>query len=253
MLEAGELRGVLAPRGQEAGRLDEPRPTADSVPTQNPTSAENDDELRLAVEELSASRARLVAAADAERRGVERELHDGPQQHLIGLAVNLQLARRLADTDPSGLKPLLESMSRDVQEALDHVRRLGVRVYPPVLPDRGLVEALQTAAEPSVTTRVEASPALDRFTPEIEAAVYFCCVEALERLHAPERATIRLSREPDALVFVVTAETGSDAWADDDLVAIGDRLGAVGGKLTSTAPPAGRASISGTVPLGRRP
>lgn len=196
-----------------------------------------------------------MAAADADRRRVERELHDGPQQHLIGLAVKLQLARRLADTDLSALNQLLREMGRDVQEALEELRRLGSRVHPPVLADRGLVEALRAAAAAAaVPTRVDATPALERFSPEIEAAVYFCCVEALHHLQAAERAAIELSRQPDTLVFSVTAEGARpDPWAEEDLLAIGDRLGAAGGQLTSPADPAGRACLTGTIPLGGRP
>src|SRR2546425_5672749 len=104
------------------------------------------EELRLQVEELQASRARVVAAADAERRRIERDLHDGAQQHLVALAVNLQLALQLADTDSAAAKALLEEMSADVREALDGVRELAEGIYPPLLLDRGLTDALKGAA-----------------------------------------------------------------------------------------------------------
>src|SRR5438876_4805643 len=99
---------------------------------------------RLEVEELRASRARVVAAADAERRRIERDLHDGVQQHLVALAVNLQLARQLADSDPEALRSLLDDLTRDVHEALESVRALARQVYPPLLLDRGLAEALRS-------------------------------------------------------------------------------------------------------------
>src|SRR6478736_1340083 len=114
------------------------------------------EELRLQVEELRASRARVVGAADTLRRGIERDLHDGAQQRLVALAVNLQLARQFADSDPAALKTLLEEIGCDVQQALDDVRQLACRVYPSLLLDRGLVEALRAAAsDAAVSTRVE--------------------------------------------------------------------------------------------------
>jgi signal transduction histidine kinase len=106
------------------------------------------------------------------------------------------------------------------------------------------------AAEATVPTRVEAPSTLERFSPEIEATVYFCCVEALDRVQRAERATIQLSRETDTLAFAVAADgTGPDPWTEQDLLAVGDRLGAAGGRLTKPAAPAGGACLCGTVPL----
>ena len=176
------------------------------------------------------------------------------QQHLVALAVNLQLARRLADGDPSALMSLLEEIGRDVQEALEDVRRLASRVYPAFLLDRGLVEALRAAAaEAAVATHVEAPPSVGRYSAEIEAAAYFCCMEALEDGAGPprgERATIRLRQAERALVFDVVVEGGGPGpWAEKDLLGIGDRLDAVGGRL-GVSPDTGRgACLSGTIPL----
>ena len=213
------------------------------------------DDLRLEVEELRAARSRLIASADAERRRIERDLHDGVQQQLVALAVNLQLARQLADGDPAALMPLLEEIGRDVQEALEDVRRLASRVYPAFLLDRGLVDALRAAAaQAAVPTHVEALPSVGRYSTEIEAAAYFCCVEALEDAAGPpqpgERATIRLRQAERALVFDVVVEGGGPGpWAEKDLLGIGDRLGAVGGRL-EVSPDTGRgARLSGTIPL----
>src|SRR5713101_462314 len=147
------------------------------------------------VEELRASRARVVAAADAERRRIERDLHDGVQQHLVALAVNLQLARQLADSDPAAALTLLEEIGQAVREALDGVRALAQSIYPPLLLDRGLAEALRSAASGAgIHTRVEAA-ASDRYPSEVEATVYFCCLEALhnaaKHAGAGARATVR--------------------------------------------------------------
>jgi signal transduction histidine kinase len=211
------------------------------------------DEMLLEVEELRASRARVVAAADAERRGIERDLHDGAQQYLIALAVNLQLARRLAESDPAALKTLLEEIGEHVHEALDDVRRLAWRIYPSFLLDRGLVEALRAAAaEGAVPTRVEAAP-IGRYSPEIEATVYFCCVETLhvaaEHPQAVEDATIRVSDSEDALSFDVIVDGGDgEHWTRPNLVGMSDRLAALGGRLTIESELAG-VRISGTIPL----
>jgi signal transduction histidine kinase len=99
------------------------------------------DELRRQADELRVSRARVVTAADAERRRIERDLHDGAQQHLVALAVNLRLARELAGTDPDASRAVLEELSNDVRDALDDFRDLAHGIYPPLLVDRGLAEA----------------------------------------------------------------------------------------------------------------
>jgi signal transduction histidine kinase len=212
------------------------------------------DDLHLDVGALRAASARLVAAADAERRRIEHELHDGVQQRLVALGVSLQLARRAADDGASTLTPLLEEIARDVQEALDDVRLLASRVYPPSLHDRGLVEALRAAtAEAAVPTRVEAAGPPERYPADVEATAYFCCVRALESLAGPPQggaqATIRVHREQRALVFDVIVEGGPETpWAEQDLLAVGDRLTAVGGGL-AVSPDTGRTCLSGTIPL----
>jgi signal transduction histidine kinase len=211
------------------------------------------DELRVEVEELRASRARVVAAADGQRRRIERLLHDGPVQNLIALAVNVQLASRQVDSDPAALKQLLDEMRRNVQEALDDVRHLSWRVYPSLLLDRGLGDALRAAAsEAGIPTRVE-SEGLDRCSPEVEATIYFCCVELLE--HAADggrHAIVRVRSEPEAVcVEVIVAGASFEDWATLDLTPISDRLGAFGGRLTVAqgSEPEGGVCISGAMPV----
>ncbi len=214
------------------------------------------DELRLRLEELRASRARVVAVADAERRRIERDLHDGAQQHLVALAVNLQLARQLADSDPAAAKALLEELGRDVREALESVRELAHGIYPPLLLDRGLSEALRAAAAAAtIPTRLEAS-AVARYPPEIEATVYFCCVEALRNAAAHAgpgaTATVRLWRDGEWLVFDVTDDgigfEGTEPRGAG-LNNISDRLGAFDGRLTITSEPGQGTRVSGTIPV----
>lgn len=217
------------------------------------------DELRLEVEELRASRSRVVTAADAERRRIERDLHDGAQQHLVALSVNLQLARQLLVSDPAAAATLLEEIGRDVREALEGVRELAYRVYPPLLLDRGLVEALRAVASAAaIPTRVEAA-ALDRYPPDFEATVYFCCVEALDNVTrhagAGARATVRVWSDQGALVFEV-ADNGAGfeelterrgAGLDD----MSDRLGALGGVLTVSSEQGRGTRVSGRIPFPR--
>jgi signal transduction histidine kinase len=217
------------------------------------------DELRLQVEELRASRARVVAAADDARRRIERDLHDGVQQHLVALAVNLQLARQLTDSDPAAAKTLLEEIGRDVREALEGVRELAQRIYPPLLLDRGLAEALSAASSGAgIPTRVEAA-AIDRYASEVEATVYFCCLEALRNAArhagAGARATVRAWHEPGALLFeVVDDGAGFEQRADRrgaGLTNISDRVGALGGRLTISSELGRGTRVSGTIPLPR--
>jgi signal transduction histidine kinase len=216
------------------------------------------DELRREVEELRASRTRVIAAADRERRAIERGLHDGVQQHLVALAVNLQLARELAASDPPAAKNLLEEIGQDVRDALESVRVLAYSIYPPLLLDRGVAEALRgVAAGAAIATRIEAETA-DRYPPDIEAAVYFCCLEALEdaaeRGGPKTRANVRVWSEHEQLLFEVVVD--DSAAGDDDrepgtaLTNMNDRLGAVGGRLSVSAEP-GRTRVLGTIPLTR--
>src|SRR5205085_9546258 len=137
------------------------------------------NDVRVANEELRASRARIVAAADHSRRQIERNLHDGAQQHLVALAVKLGLARQLVDGDPATVATLLEELRADAQTTLTELRELAHGIYPPLLMDRGLGEALRAAANRSVLpANVDAD--VGRFPPDVEAAVYFCCLEALQ-------------------------------------------------------------------------
>lgn len=204
------------------------------------------DEARdLEVEELRAARTRVVAAADERRRSIERELHDGAMQQLIALVVDLQLASRLVDVDPVELKRLLDEMSGNVREALDDLRRLSWRVYPSLLLDRGLDEALRAAAaEAGLPTQVAVDTA-GRLPPELEASIYFCCVELLQ--HAAEDghgATVGVCKDGEHVVFDVTVvDADVELWATRDLTELGDRLGAFGGRLAVAPAPAPKRGV----------
>nr|WP_157740449.1 sensor histidine kinase [Jiangella sp. DSM 45060] len=215
------------------------------------------EELRRRNAELQASRARIVSAADASRRQIERNLHDGAQQRLVALAVKLGLARRLATGDAAGL---LEELRTDVQETLTELRELAHGIYPPLLREHGLGEALRNAAgRATIPVRVEAGDAGDvpRYPPEAEAAVYFCCLEALQNAgkHAGPDATVtvRIGAAEGGLEFEVADDgAGFDPAATAEshgFVNMRDRLGAFGGELTITSAPGAGTVVAGTLPV----
>jgi signal transduction histidine kinase len=212
------------------------------------TLQESLDRLRLEVEELRASRERIVLATDADRRRIEHDLHDGPQQHLVALAVNLQLARRLADTDPATAKALLDQMGRDVQQALDEAGELAHRIYPPLLEAGGLAAALRAAAASAGIAAHIVVTAGARYAPEVAGAVYFCCLEVLDRAGDGARATVTVREEEGALGFeVVTDSTRSEAG----LERLRDRVEALGGQLTILSEPGHGIRVSGALPVSR--
>jgi signal transduction histidine kinase len=216
------------------------------------------DTLQRQADELRASRARIVAAADAERRRIERDLHDGAQQYLVGLAANLVAARELAASDPEQAKTILDELAESARDAMEEFRNLAHGIYPPLLQDRGLPEALaNTARRLPIPVRVAAN-GLGRYEPAIEATVYFCCVEALQNAakHAGEGASAKVSLHEDAdrLLFEI-ADDGSGVdparlTAGTGLTNMEDRLGAIGGSMRIESGPDGGTTVAGEVPLG---
>jgi signal transduction histidine kinase len=217
-------------------------------------------ELQRRAEELRASRARVVAAADAERRKIERNLHDGAQQHLVALAVTVRLAQQVAASDPEQARVLLEQLGHDQQDAVQELRDLAHGIYPPVLMDRGLVAALESAAGRAALPVAVAGSDAGRFPQEVEAAVYFCCLEALQNAakHAGEgaRATVTIERRDDGLSFTVADDgVGFDpagpAGRGHGFVNMGDRVGAIGGTLEVDSAPGRGTRVLGVVPIDR--
>jgi signal transduction histidine kinase len=205
------------------------------------------------VGELRTSRKRLVLAADADRCRIERKLHDGPQQHLVALAVNLQLARGLVDADPTAARVLLDEMGRHVREALDETRKLAHRIYPPLLEAGGLGPALRIAAAAAgVRTYVQVQAAT-AWPPEVAATVYFCCVEALEGLGAGSRSTITVHEENGALVFEIVEDgDGSGATTvSADLGWLRDRVETLGGQLAIAPNPGRGTRVLGSLPMSQ--
>jgi signal transduction histidine kinase len=209
---------------------------------------ESIERLRREVAELRASRTRLVLAADADRREIERELHDGAQQDLVGLAVNLQQVRRLVTTDPAAAGALVDEMRRDVHEGLDRLRALAERIYPPQLETGGLRVALRSAAA-SVGVRAHIDVAATAAIPsEASRTVYLCCVGALERFAEGTSATVAVRAENGTLAFEIVADGPGLATADADLAAVRDRVEALGGRLT-IASESGATCIAGSLPI----
>ncbi len=215
------------------------------------------DDVRRYAEELQASRARIVATADAERRKIERNLHDGAQQHLVALAVSLRLTRDLVADDPSSAVEMLEALGADVKETIQELRDLAHGIYPPLLMDSGLPEALRAAAARS-PLEVEADASVGRFPTETEAAIYFCCLEAMQNAakHAPDSdLTVRVWVEDDdhRLRFEVHDDgPGFDpalASAGHGFINMSDRLGAIGGEVRWESAPGEGSTVAGSVPL----
>lgn len=213
------------------------------------------DRLRHEVAELRASRKRLVLAADDDRRRIERDVHEGVQQHLVALAVNLQLAGGLTDDDPAAAKTLLAEIGRDVEQALDETTQLAQRIYPPLLHGRGLAAALRSAAAGAgIPVRVDVAAAASS-PPEAVATVYFCCLELLEHAGAGAGATVTVREEEGALAFEVVVDGADAATAADHfgpaLDRLRDRLEALGGRLTVRSEPGRGIGVAGSVPLSR--
>jgi signal transduction histidine kinase len=192
-------------------------------------------------EDLQASRARLVADADADRRTFERSLHDGVQQELVAIVVNLQIARGLCETDSAAAGALLEEVARDARTALEGLRRLALEIYPPVLDASGVVVALRSAAaDAGVVVRVDAEipPGCP---PEVVATAYFCCLEALRSARAEAAVSIRL--EDEALLFEIAID------GPGPVSRLGDRVDALGGHLELASEPGDRSNLRGRLPL----
>ena len=220
-------------------------------------------EISVQASELRASRQRIVAAQNAERRRLERDLHDGAQQYLVTLGVNARLARELVRNDPGEAESLLDDVGAQAAEALRSLRDLARGIFPSALADRGVMAALEghlLSAFPAARLELDGLAPHQRFTPELETAVYFCCLEALQNC---------AKHAPGASVWVSLAKTGDDSLTfsvrddgpgfDSAIVQAGsghqhlaDRMAALDGTLIVHSAPGQGTTVSGCVPVRRR-
>jgi signal transduction histidine kinase len=211
--------------------------------------------------ELRESRARILTTADRERRRIARDLHDGAQQRLVALRIKLELAEELIQEDQASGLAELRALGSDVDATLDEIRSLARGVYPVPLADQGLAGALRMAALHTALPAEIHPDGIGRYPPEIESAVYFCCLEALQNAskHAQgathvtvslsENHALRFDVRDDGDGFDVQSTAGGAGLAN-----MRDRLAAIGGELTIDSTPGGGAVVSGSVPISwRRP
>jgi signal transduction histidine kinase len=204
------------------------------------------DRLRLEVVALRASRKRLVEAADADRRRIERELHNGVQQQLVALAVDLQLVEQLAERDPAAAKTRLQEVRRDVHQALEETAQLAQRISPPLLDTRGLAAAVRSAAtNAGVVANVDVAPGAT-YGGEVAAAVYWCCLEALDVARPGARATVTIRNDGRAVLFDFALDA---AHAEAEFERLRDRVEALGGRLAVESEPGGGTRVCGSFPV----
>jgi signal transduction histidine kinase len=210
-------------------------------------------EVQAQLEQVRASRARIVEAGDAERRRLERDLHDGAQQRLVTLTLALGMARsRAAGTDPE-LRSLIESASKEAREALVELRELARGIHPAVLTETGLAGAIQALVErsPVVTTIAEVPHA--RFPPAIEATAYFVVSEALANVAKHSMAgtaQVTIRQLPERLIVQVSDDGagGARPGGGSGLRGLADRVASAGGVLRVDSPPGAGTRLEADIP-----
>jgi signal transduction histidine kinase len=208
------------------------------------------------LEDIRASRQRIVTAQDAAARRLERNIHDGAQQQLVALAIKTGLADSLVGHDDAEAHQMLSQIQAEIKEALSDLRDLARGIYPPLLADLGLVAALQAQARKSALPAVVEGDGLGRYPQEAETAVYFCALEALQNVAKyarASRAIVRLSAPNGALAFCVEDDgVGFDPNAKghgSGIQGMSDRLAALGGELRVTSTPGAGTIVNGSVPV----
>jgi signal transduction histidine kinase len=208
------------------------------------------------VDDLRVSRRRIVAAQDERAKRLERNIHDGAQQQLVALAVKLRLANTVVDRDIGKAHELLDQLQGEANDALENLRDLARGIYPPLLADKGLAAALDAQARKSPMPATVEAEGIGRFTAEVEAAVYFSCLEALTnaaKYSQASSANVRLAHSAGELRFAVADDgRGFDPQATSygtGLQGIADRLAALGGSLQITSAPGAGTTLIGKVPV----
>jgi signal transduction histidine kinase len=207
--------------------------------------------------ELQASRSRLLAAADSERRRIAQDLHDGAQQRLIALRIELELEAEKVERDNAAEAATLREFGAEIEATLEDFRSMTRGIYPSVLSDRGLADALRAMALRSPIPTTVAVGELAGYPPEIATAVYFCCAEALQNVakhaHGATGARITLGERNSTLRFSISDDgpgfKGDEVRLGAGMINMRDRLSVVGGDLTIRSSPGRGTRISGRVPL----
>jgi signal transduction histidine kinase len=211
--------------------------------------------LAASAEDVVASRKRLAGAADGARRKIERDLHDGAQQHLVALRVKLELAREALERDPDATE-VVADLGPEVDEIIEEVRSLARGIYPALLASDGLGEALRAAGRRSPLPVSVSAEGIGRFAPETESAVYFCCLEALQNAakHASGASRIGIELRLDGDLLFEVSDDGCGFAVDpggegSGITGMRDRLAAVGGELRIESAPGAGARALGRVSL----
>jgi signal transduction histidine kinase len=216
------------------------------------------DELRRANTDLVESRRRIVSAGDAERRKLERNLHDGAQQYLVAMAVKLRLVEDLVEEEPDEALTIVGELRSNMQDAIAELRALAHGIFPPLLSSGGLAQALPAAATRAALPTTVDAETVDRYDPEVEASVYFCCIEALQNAgkHAGDGASVVVHlAEQDGMLHFEVVDDGAGftvngaAPAGHGFVNMTDRLGAIGGRLTVVSAPGEGTKVRGEIPI----
>ena len=256
-MAAGEYAGCWPPRRSGAVPLDARRgddgelrlSAREAIALEARPEAEQElDRLRAETEELSASRRRLVLAADADRRAIEHELHDGVHQHLIALAVSLQLARQAEGSDPSGVPALLSEMGRAVEDALEETARLAQRIHPATLEEGDLAALLRSASNAADVPATVHVTAMGSYPPEVVMTVHLSWLDTLALSGGGSKPAIDVRDDVDALTFEIT---GTDLRRAAALEGLRDRVEALGGRLTIASSLQGDTVVAGSLPVGR--
>jgi signal transduction histidine kinase len=214
------------------------------------------NELEMQAAELTASRQRIVVAQDAERRRLERNIHDGAQQHLVALAVKLRLARTVATRDPRKAKGMLVELDGQLGEALDTLIDLARGIYPPLLEEQGLAPALAAQYLRGPLKVVMEGGGTRRYPIQVEAAAYFCILEALQnatKYANASRVRISLDERDDELGFTVN-DDGMGFEPDDGsggtgIQGMADRVAALGGAIRLDSAPGRGTTVAGHIPV----
>ncbi|MEO8292214.1 MAG: histidine kinase [Actinomycetota bacterium] len=213
------------------------------------------DEIARRQQELRASRQRIVTTQDAERRRLERNIHDGAQQHLVALAVKLRLVRGVLAKDPERAAGMLGELRSEVEDAIETLSSLALGIYPPVLEESGIAAALRSQVRVGTLPVELVADGVDRQPIETEAAVYFCCLEAIQNAAKYARATrvaVILGHEGANLTFEVRDDgvgfDASVARTGSGLQGMADRLSALGGSLDVVSRPGEGTVVRGRVP-----